>query len=122
MEWGHSRSLHKWSGHPAAEYEHKTKVSEFLMYAGIETLFLGPKHKDSHAFLYFTLRQSLTTARDRRMYVPFPTKIQRLSSRKVRQEANKQNGTAQGSLKAQGKSKSKVKGKAAKLNKPANEL
>ena len=72
IEWGHSQNLDKWSSHPPAEYEYLIKVSAFLMYAGLETLYLGPKDKDSHTILFFTLRHNLTTARDRRKSVPFP--------------------------------------------------
>ena len=80
IEWGHSQSLDKWSDHPPAENEYIIKVSEFLMYAGLETLFLGPKDKDSHTILLFTLRPKLTTARERRKFVPFPVKQKRLSA------------------------------------------
>ena len=111
MEWGHSQSLDKWSGHPPAEYEYIINVSEFLMHAGLETLFLGPKDKDSHTILFFTLRPSRTTNSERRRYVPFPVKRERHRSRRERQEANRQKGYAKGTSKGQGKTKSKVKGK-----------
>ena len=45
IEWGHSQSFDKWSNHPPADYEYIFNVSEFLMYAGLETLFLGPRDK-----------------------------------------------------------------------------
>ena len=111
IEWGHSQSLDKWSNHPPPEYEYIIKVSEFLMYAGLETLFLGPKDKDSHAILFFTLRPNLTTARDRRKFVPFPVKQEGFRNRTARQEANRLKGKAKGTSKGQGKTKSKVKGR-----------
>ena len=99
------------NGHsPPAEYEYIMKVSEFLMYAGLETLFLGPTDKDSHTILHFTLSHNLTTARDRRKYVPFPTKQERLRNRKAREDANRLKGKAKGTSNGQGKTKSKVKG------------
>ena len=70
IEWGHNQTINKWAGHPAPKYEYNIKVSEFLMYAGIETLFLGPKDKDSHTILYFTLRHNITAARERRKFAP----------------------------------------------------
>ena len=111
MEWRHSQSLDKWSEHPPADYEYVVNVSEFLMYAGLETLFLGPKDKDSLTILFFTFRQNRTTASERRKYVPFPVKRERRRSRKKRQDANRQKGWAKGASKGQGKTKSKVKGK-----------
>ena len=96
MEWGHSQSLDKWSDHPPAEYEYIVKVSEFLMYAGLETLFLGPKDKDSHTILFFTFCPNRTTARERRQYFPYPVKQERLRNRKARQEANRLKGKAKG--------------------------
>ena len=110
MEWGHSQSLDKWSEHPPADYEYIVNVSEFLMYAGLETLFLGPQDKGSHTILFFTFRQNRTTASERRRYVPFPVKKERCRSRKERQEVNRQKGKAKGASKGQGKTKSKVKG------------
>ena len=74
MEWGHSQSLEKWSDHPPADYEYIFNVSEFLMYAGLETLFLGPRDKDSDTILFFTFRPNRTTNSERRRYVPFPAK------------------------------------------------
>ena len=111
IEWGPSQTIDKRSQHPPAENEYITKVNKVLMYAGLETLFLGSKEKDSHTIWYFTLRQNLTTARDRRKYVPFPTKKERLRNRKARQEVNRLKDKAKGTSKGQGKTKSKVKGK-----------
>ena len=82
--WGHSQTIDKWSNHPPAEFEYRMKVNEFLMHAGLETLFLGPKDKDSHTILYITFRHNLTTAKDGRRYVPFPTKQDRIRNRKAR--------------------------------------
>ena len=110
MEWGHSQSLDKWSEHPPADCEYIVNVSEFLMYAGLETLFLGPKDKGSHTILFFTFRQNRTTASEQRRYVPVPVKKERCRSRKERQEVNRQKGKAKGASKGQGKTKSKVKG------------
>ena len=89
----------------------KVNVSEFLMYARLETLFLGPRDKDSHTILFFTFHQNRTPASERRRYVPFPVKQERSRSRKARQEANRQKGKAKGTSKGQGKTKSKVRGK-----------
>ena len=50
IEWGHSQSLDKWSNHPPADYEYIVNVSEFLMYAGLETLFLGPRIRTATLF------------------------------------------------------------------------
>ena len=61
IEWRHSQNLDKWSDHPPAEHEYIIKVNEFLMYAGLETLFLGLKDRDSHTILFFTLHPNLTT-------------------------------------------------------------
>ena len=100
-----------WSEHPAAENEYFINVCEFLMYAGLETLFLGPKDKDSHTILFFTFRPTRTTAKERRQSVPYPVKQERLRNRKARQEANRVKGKAKGTSKGQGKTKSKVRGK-----------
>ena len=66
MEWGHSQSLDKWSDHPSAEDEYTINVSEFLMYAGLETLFLGPEDKESHTILFLTFRPNRTTAKEQK--------------------------------------------------------
>ena len=105
------QTIHKWSNHPPAEFEYRVQVSEFLMHAGLETLLLGPKDKDGHTILYFTFRHNLTTARDRRRYVLFPTKQDRNRNRNARREANRLKGKAKGTSKGKGKTKSKVKGK-----------
>ena len=91
-----------WSEHPAAENEYIINVSEFLMYAGLETLFLGPKDKDSHTILFCTFRPTRTTAKERRQYVPYHVKQERLRNRKARQEANRLKGKAKGTSKGQG--------------------
>ena len=88
IEWRHSQNLDKWLDHPPAEHEYIIKVNEFLMYAGLETLFLGLKDRDSHAILLFTLHPNLTTARERRRFVPFPVKQETPRNRKALQEAN----------------------------------
>ena len=106
IEWGHRQTIDKWSGHPSAEYEYKVKVSEFMMYVGLETLFLGPEDKDSHTILYFTLRHNLTIARDRRRFVPFPTKQDRNRNRRARQEANRR-ARAKALRRARARSKAK---------------
>ena len=86
-----SQSLNKWSGHPAAEYKYKVKVVEFLVYAGTEALFLGPKDGDSHTILYFPLHHKLTKARDRRAFIPCTvTRTHTNQARNQRHEANRQ--------------------------------
>ena len=107
IEWGHNQNIDKWSDHPPAQNEYSIKVSEFLMYAALEIMFLGPEDKDSRTILCFTLKHHLTTARGRRRFVPFPVKKERLRNRKARQEANRLKGKAKGTSKGQ----SKVKGK-----------
>ena len=106
---GHSQTTDKLSSHPPAEYEYIVKVIEFLINVELETLFLGPKDKEGQPhYLYFTLRHNLTTARNRRQFVPFPTKQDRNRNRKARQEANRLQGKAKSTSKGQGKTKSQV--------------
>ena len=109
FEWGHNQTMQKWSEHPAAEYEYNIKVSEFLMYAGVETLFLGSNGDGSHTILYFTLRQNDIIAKGRRKYTPFPSKQRKRQNRKERQEANRKKGKAKGFPKGQGRVRGKEK-------------
>ena len=80
------------------------------MCAGIEPLFFSSMDKDSHTILRFTLRHNITTARERRRFVPLPVKKDSLRNREISQEANRQKGKAKGNPKGQGKP-GKVKGK-----------
>ena len=102
--------MDKWSDLPPADCEYIFNDSEFLMCAGLETLFLGPRDKDSHTILFFTFRPNRTTNSERRRYVPFPAKRERHRNRRERQEANRQKGKAKGTLKGRGKTKTKVIG------------
>ena len=109
MEWGHSQSLEQWSDHPPADYEYIFNVSEFLMYAGLETLFLGPRDKDSHTILFFTFVQTAPLiVKEDGMFHSLRREENR--NRRERQEANRQKGKAKGTLKGRGKTNTKVIG------------
>ena len=119
LAWGHSQSLDKWSEHPPADYEYIVNVSEFLLYAGLETLFLGPKDKDSHTILFFTFRQNRTTACERRKYVPFPVKRERRRSRKKNRRQIDRRARPKALRRARARPNQRSK---AKESKPASEL
>ena len=71
------------------------------MYAGLETLFLGPKNKDSHTISFFTPLRGI----GENMFLSLSG---RLRNRKARQEANRLKGKAKDTSKGQGKTKSMV--------------